>query len=140
MRERVLLRMNLPPSFTVLHDEDYPELEQEIHKEMKFICNHFCLLIRVTAELERVFTFQTFFQTLVTLVMMASCLFVMSSVQVNSVLFYTQAEYCCCILTSATIFYWSGTGVITSVSIIESTERVVFNFDTIKTDESHTVL
>nr|CAI5870210.1 unnamed protein product [Callosobruchus analis] len=46
--------------------------------------------------------------------MMASCLFVMSSVKVNSVMFYTQAEYCCCILTSATIFYWSGTGVITA--------------------------
>ncbi|VEN35493.1 unnamed protein product [Callosobruchus maculatus] len=118
MRQRVLLRMDLPPSLTLLHDEDYPEFEDEIYKEMKFTCRHFCLLIRVTEELERVFTYQTFFQTVVTLVMMASCLFVMSSVQVNSVVFYTQAEYCCCILTSATIFYWSGTGVITAVSII----------------------
>nr|CAI5870208.1 unnamed protein product [Callosobruchus analis] len=114
IRERVLLRMNIRPSFTVLHDEDFPELEKEIYKEMQFINDHFGLLIRITAELERIFTFQTFFQTLVTLIMMASCLFVMSSVKVNSVMFYTQAEYCCCILTSATIFYWSGTGVITA--------------------------
>nr|CAI5870209.1 unnamed protein product [Callosobruchus analis] len=115
--------MNIRPSFTVLHDEDFPELEKEIYKEMQFINDHFGLLIRITAELERIFTFQTFFQTLVTLIMMASCLFVMSSVKVNSVMFYTQAEYCCCILTSATIFYWSGTGVITAVSINEPSKN-----------------
>ncbi|CAH1993999.1 unnamed protein product [Acanthoscelides obtectus] len=112
IRGRVLQRLNLPSNYAVFNDDHHPALEKEMYNELIFVNKHFKLLISVTNEIEKAFTYQTLAQTIVTLIMIASSLFIMSNIPLNSIEFFTQAEYCLCVFGSANILYWSGTGII----------------------------
>ncbi|KAG5879514.1 hypothetical protein JTB14_019115 [Gonioctena quinquepunctata] len=85
MRERSLQALNLPQNYTILHDRDNLLLEKELYRQLTHCTEHLRILLVVRDDLENMFTFVTLSQTLASLLIFASCLYVASTVSIASI-------------------------------------------------------
>ncbi|CAG9766658.1 unnamed protein product [Ceutorhynchus assimilis] len=76
IRKRCLHRLQMKQDFVCLYDPYSPILEQELYKEITHCTKHLYLLIDVRMDIEETFSFITLVQTVASLLIFASCLFV----------------------------------------------------------------
>ncbi|KAG5879513.1 hypothetical protein JTB14_019114 [Gonioctena quinquepunctata] len=79
IRERSLQAVNLPENHTILHDENNFLLEKELYRQLTHCTEHLRILLVIRRDLENIFTFVTLSQTLASLLIFASCLYVAST-------------------------------------------------------------
>nr|WJJ63316.1 odorant receptor 16 [Pachyrhinus yasumatsui] len=108
IRKRCLDRLGLKKNFSLLYDTQHPRLEEEMYQELTHCTKHLMSLLEVRNGIEEIFTFITLAQTLASLLIFASCLFVAARVPVNSPNFLAQLEYFCAVLTQFSIYSWFG--------------------------------
>nr|CAH7734623.1 unnamed protein product [Callosobruchus chinensis] len=77
IRGRTIRKMNLPNNFDLLHDEDFPEFEEEMYFEIKRCNKNLAILLR----------------TVTSLVVIASCLFIASTLTIDDPEMFHLVEY-----------------------------------------------
>uniref|UniRef100_A0A6P7FWH3 Odorant receptor n=2 Tax=Diabrotica virgifera virgifera TaxID=50390 RepID=A0A6P7FWH3_DIAVI len=114
LRQRCLKQLQLREDLELLHDSEKPELEQELHQELGHVIEHVKLLFEVRDDVESLFTFVTLIQTLCSLFIFASCMFVASIVPMTSPDFFAQMEFFLCVLVQLAVMCWSGNEITTA--------------------------
>ncbi|XP_050303510.1 putative odorant receptor 92a isoform X2 [Anthonomus grandis grandis] len=107
IRQRCLRKLNLENA-NFLHDTEYPKLEEAIYEEFSRCTKHLYSLIEVRNDIEDVFTFITLGQTIGSLLIFASCLFVASKEPITSPNFFSQMEYFSAVLFQFSLYCWFG--------------------------------
>nr|UTN00917.1 odorant receptor [Semanotus bifasciatus] len=115
IRRRCLKTLNLPKEFSVLHDEENLEMERKLYEELNRCTKHLNLLLRTRDDIEHCFSYVTLAQTLASLFILATCLYNSSTIPITSPEFFSQLEYCMCILIQLSLICWFG-NEITSAS------------------------
>ncbi|XP_056637746.1 odorant receptor 4-like [Diorhabda sublineata] len=108
IRQRSLKSLGLPETYTIFRDTANPALENEMYKQLSHSTEHLIVLLRVGEEIEAMFTFVTLSQTLASLLIFASCLYMASSLPMNSPEFFAQMEYFSCVLLQLMLFCYFG--------------------------------
>nr|UTN00915.1 odorant receptor [Semanotus bifasciatus] len=111
VRKRVFKKLNLPLDFEIFRDDEFPELEQELHREMNFMTKHFVQLLRVTEDLEDIYNVVILGQMLQCFIIFASCLYIATTVAITSPEFAPVAQYFSAVLVQLALFSWFGTGI-----------------------------
>nr|ALR72579.1 odorant receptor OR36 [Colaphellus bowringi] len=118
IRARSLKAVNLPKNYKILHDEYNPALEKELYRQLSHCTEHLKLLLVVRDDLEIMFTFVTLSQTLASLLIFASCLYVASTVPMTSPEFFAQMEYFLCVLVQLSLICWFGNEITRASELI----------------------
>ncbi|XP_074033350.1 odorant receptor 4-like [Leptinotarsa decemlineata] len=118
IRARSLMAVNLPQNYTILHDKHNPILERELYRQLTHCTQHLKILLGVRDELENMFTFVTLSQTLASLLIFASCLYVASTVPMTSPEFFAQMEYFLCVLVQFSLICWFGNEITSASELI----------------------
>nr|APC94229.1 odorant receptor 5 [Pyrrhalta maculicollis] len=126
LRPRSLKSVGLSETHMELLDTQNPILEKEMYKQLSHATEHLKILLRVGEEIESMFTFVTLCQTLASLLIFAACLYMASSVPMNSPEFFSQMEYFSCVLLQLMLFCYFG-NEITSAS--EEIRTALFDCD-----------
>ncbi|XP_019870447.2 odorant receptor 4-like isoform X2 [Aethina tumida] len=132
IRERVLTKLNLPQDFQIFRDEQHPMLEQALFEEMKRCTVHLSYLIRVHTGIEEIFTYVILTQSIVSLIVFATCLYVGSSVPLMSPEFFSHMEYFVAVFMQFTTYCWYGSEIIFAG---HSVGPSIFNSDWTSTSE-----
>ncbi|KAJ8985435.1 hypothetical protein NQ317_017067 [Molorchus minor] len=82
IRKRCLKQLDMHEEYCILHDEFKPELEKNMYGELNRCIKHLNILLQVRNDIENSFTYVTLAQTIATLFVLASCLYVSSSVSI----------------------------------------------------------
>ncbi|XP_056637748.1 odorant receptor 42a-like [Diorhabda sublineata] len=120
IRQRSLKSLGLPETYSLLTDTENPELEKEIYKQLSHTTEHLKILLRAGEEIETLFTFVTLSQTLASLLIFASCLYMASSVPMDSPEFFSQMEYFSCVLLQLMLFCYFGNEITSASEEIRS--------------------
>nr|QNH68032.1 odorant receptor 5 [Apriona germarii] len=108
IRERCVKRLNLPDDYQIFVDDNNPVLEKVLYDELSHCTKHLNILLRIRDDIENVFTYVTLAQTLASLIIFASCLYVASTVSMTSPEFFAQVEYFLCVLVQLSIICFFG--------------------------------
>ncbi|CAH1116235.1 unnamed protein product [Phaedon cochleariae] len=108
IRVRTLKKLDLPENHFVMHDSENPVLEEEMYMQLNGVIRHLMILLRVRDEIEFMFTFVTLSQSIASLFIIASCLFVASTVPIGSPNFFSQLEYFVCVVVQFSLICWCG--------------------------------
>ncbi|KAJ8914196.1 hypothetical protein NQ315_015969 [Exocentrus adspersus] len=76
IRGRTLKKLFFPTNFAILHDKDCPVLEKALYKELNHCIKHLMSLLEASNDLETIFTYITLSQTVGSILIISSCLFV----------------------------------------------------------------
>ncbi|CAG9858091.1 unnamed protein product [Phyllotreta striolata] len=126
LRQRCLLKLNLNENTEVMHDEEQPELEQEMYNQLNHTIKHVQLLYGVRDDIEDLVVYVTLIQTLSSLFIFASCLYVASIVPMSSPEFFAQMQFFTCVLIQLSLICWSGNEITVAG---ESLSRALFESD-----------
>lgn len=91
--ERCTARLGLPEDYDVLHVEENPALQREIKLEMRRMTIHLQTMIDVCNTFEDVVNVLTLCQTLTSMFLIVSCLYMISEEPFMSPVFIAEAEY-----------------------------------------------
>ncbi|VEN35804.1 unnamed protein product [Callosobruchus maculatus] len=116
IRERVVMKLDLPQHYRIFKDELNREFEAEMYAEIRRINFHLESLLSVCIDIEALFSYTTLIQTMTSLVVLASCLFVASLVPYTDPEFYSLIEYSLAILCQLLMICYFG-NLITEVSL-----------------------
>nr|UQK85194.1 odorant receptor 4 [Hylobius abietis] len=108
IRKRCLNKLKMNPTFSILYDTDHPELEEEMYSEITRCTKHLYSLLGIRNDIEGIFNFITLAQTLASLLIFASCLFVAAQEPLTSPNFFSQMEYFCAVLAQFSVYCWFG--------------------------------
>nr|QXE93229.1 odorant receptor 3 [Eucryptorrhynchus brandti] len=108
IRGRCVQKLKIESNIHVLHDVNYPKLEVEMYNEFKKCTKHLYSLLDVRNDIEDIFSFIMLIQTLASLLIFASCLFVAARVPLNSPNFFSQLEYFLAVLAQFSVYCWFG--------------------------------
>ncbi|VEN59754.1 unnamed protein product, partial [Callosobruchus maculatus] len=92
MRPRCLLKCGLPDTFQVLHDEKLPHVEEEMYKSLTRCNQHLLVVFKIRDDLEDIFGVIFLFQSVFSMLIIASNLFVASKVPITSTEFLSQMQ------------------------------------------------
>ncbi|CAG9858092.1 unnamed protein product [Phyllotreta striolata] len=120
LRSRCLSQLGLPVWYETFSDHEHVALEREMYRQLSHTTRHLQALLSVTNDIEFMFTFVTLAQTLASLLIFASCLYVASSVSMTSPEFFAQMEYFSCVLVQFLLICWYGNEITTSGELIRS--------------------
>nr|CAI5852981.1 unnamed protein product [Callosobruchus analis] len=95
MRERTSIRMNLPKSQELINDGDIPELEMEMYFEIRRSSRILMILISASEAVEEIFNITLLARTLSSLLVIATCLFICSTMEFGDPEMYPLIEYSC---------------------------------------------
>ncbi|CAH1106442.1 unnamed protein product [Psylliodes chrysocephalus] len=107
IRQRSLRKLKMQENMEIMRDDEYPELENEMYCQFNHVIKHTQLLFSVRDDIEGLLTFVTLFQTLSSLFMFASCMFVASIVPMSSPEFFAQMEFFISILIQLATMCWA---------------------------------
>nr|CAH7734629.1 unnamed protein product [Callosobruchus chinensis] len=122
IRERVVMRLEFPDNYRLFKDDLNPELEAEMLNFSILLSNvieielHIFYLFSVCIDIEALFSYTTLIQTMTSLVVLASCLFVATLVPYTDPEFYSLVEYSLAILCQLLMICYFG-NLITEVSL-----------------------
>ncbi|XP_060526300.1 odorant receptor 2a-like isoform X2 [Cylas formicarius] len=108
IRRRCLDALGMRTSFEIFKDEWHPDLENTMYNELTHCTKHLMTLLDVRNDVEEIFTFVTLAQTIASLLIFASCLYVAARVPMTSPNFFSQLEYFCAVLIQFSIYCWFG--------------------------------
>nr|CAI5845078.1 unnamed protein product [Callosobruchus analis] len=94
MRERTNIRMGLPKPFNLISDEEIPEFEMEMYFEITRSNKILAVLISASQGVEEIFNVTLLARTLSSLLVIASILFVSSTMTFEDPEMFHLAEYC----------------------------------------------
>ncbi|VEN37495.1 unnamed protein product [Callosobruchus maculatus] len=93
IRERTELKMQIAKNFGILRDEEIPELEELMYKEIKR-CNYSLMtLLSCCEDLESIFCYTLLGRAIASLLLLASCLYVGSFLSAKDPAMYHLIEY-----------------------------------------------
>ncbi|KAH1013084.1 hypothetical protein HUJ05_012131 [Dendroctonus ponderosae] len=118
IRKRCVKRLQMKVDSSSLYDADNPLLENEMYNELTHCTKHLYLLLEVGNDIESIFTFLTLLQTIASLLIFASCLFVAARVKPTTPIFYSQLEYFSAVLSQLTVYCWFGNEITLASSAI----------------------
>nr|CAH7747903.1 unnamed protein product [Callosobruchus chinensis] len=95
MRERTSIRINLPAGRGLISDGEIPEFEMEMYFEIKRSNQILMILISASEGVEEIFNITLLARTLSSLLVIASCLFVSSTMEFGDPEMYPLIEYSC---------------------------------------------
>nr|XP_023025350.1 uncharacterized protein LOC111513383 [Leptinotarsa decemlineata] len=98
----------LKHSYINIHDEDNPLLEEELYRQLKLYTEHLKMLLRMRDEIEYMFTYVLLIQILASLFTYASCLYFAFAESVMTPDFFSQLEFCSCVLVQLSCMCWFG--------------------------------
>nr|CAI5845071.1 unnamed protein product [Callosobruchus analis] len=93
MRERIIQRLNLPKDFEAIGNDALAELENELHNELKVCNRNLELLLSACENIEKVFSYTILAQTIISLLVIASCMFAASLMAYTDPELYSLVEY-----------------------------------------------
>nr|CAI5845067.1 unnamed protein product [Callosobruchus analis] len=93
MRSRMIQKLNLPETFETIRDDSFPELEKELHSELKLCNRNLELLLSACQGIENVFSYTILAQTIMSLLVIASCMFAASLMTYTDPELYSLVEY-----------------------------------------------
>nr|ALR72558.1 odorant receptor OR13 [Colaphellus bowringi] len=120
IRRRSLLKLNVPEDYTVLHDEENSALEEELYRQLSHSTEHLNILLRVTQEIEHLFTYVLLAQTLSSLLIVASFLYLTSTISINDADFFLQMQFLLVILIQLALLCWSGNEITEGFQLIKT--------------------
>nr|XP_023024289.1 odorant receptor 49b-like isoform X2 [Leptinotarsa decemlineata] len=121
IRQRSLRNINLPEDYSIHHDEDNPLLEEELYRQLKLYTEHLKMLLRMRDEIEYMFTYVLLIQILASLFTYASCLYFAFAESVMTPDFFSQLEFCSCVLVQLSCMCWFGN------EIKDAGEAIIFS-------------
>nr|XP_023015870.1 odorant receptor 2a-like [Leptinotarsa decemlineata] len=111
IRERSLESIGLPRDYSILHDESNPVLEEELYGQLSHCTEHLKILLSVRDDIENIFTFVLLIQTLASLLIFASCLYVASAISMTSADFYAQIDFFFGVFVQFSFMCWFGSEI-----------------------------
>ncbi|GJQ74621.1 hypothetical protein Trydic_g21476 [Trypoxylus dichotomus] len=131
IRPRCIARLGLELPTDILKDP--PLLMEEMHKEMNKIVNHLQVLLDICRRLEEIFTNVILVQVMVSLIVLCTCIFLVSLLPVTSLNFVAEMIYLIAIECQLLIYCVFGNKVTVSSSNISNS---IYNGDWYSTSTS----
>nr|CAH7735971.1 unnamed protein product [Callosobruchus chinensis] len=119
IRERLLSRNSLSADYVELHDDSFPDFEEEMYLEIKKYNQNLEFLLRITNDIDGVFSLPMLLQCIASTFMMASNFFIASMLSPFDPEFYSLAEYMTAALAQLCMICHFG-GIITETSFFYS--------------------
>ncbi|CAH1965443.1 unnamed protein product [Acanthoscelides obtectus] len=93
IRGRTINKLNLPKDFEPIRIDKLPEVEEELHTELKRCNGNLELLLSACRCIEEVFSYTILAQTIMSLLVIASCMFAASLMTYTDPELYSLVEY-----------------------------------------------
>ncbi|KAJ8914195.1 hypothetical protein NQ315_015968, partial [Exocentrus adspersus] len=108
IRERCLKKIGLPVDYEIFQDKINPKLEKVLYGELTHSIQHLNILLKLCLDIENLFTYVILAQTLGSLIIFASCLYVAATVSINSSEFIVVVQYFFCVLVQLSVICFFG--------------------------------